>query len=536
MNRSSTTPFSFTVRGILLFFLLGLVPAAVQLGILWGTRLPLGIPDEWTWARSGLGRGDLWNIGPVLLAGTALCGIVFWGAAICPTASPRKLAVWLIILWMGGVAWILSTIASVPGIGGLSRVPFVLFYTRSSGYFTQARTEARPLRPFLKGYRERIADNSQPENYLHLGTHPPGLTTALVGILSLCESSPALQKVVLATCPPSVRESFETIAPLTAFDPKPLRTADQAALWLAAVLIVVLAAGTCLPLFLLAQRTVSPPAAWWGAAFWLLVPAGAIFFPKSDVLFPCLAMWLQWTWIRGMERGRLRDGLLAGTLLFLSICLTLAFVPIAVILFLQALVKHGAASGRKNFSWKSLRVELGTAGMFGFWIVLADGIGGINLIEVWIQNLRNHAAFYQHATRHYVAWLLENPVELGFSLGLPLAGLSACGLVMICTGSKTLSASGQPFRQRIFHHANLLVAVGVWGLLWISGKNMGEAARLWVFLMPYAVWLAMPTIHYIIETDHFRRWLPAFFLIQMLVCVGTVLGVDGFQFADLGSP
>ncbi len=31
-----------------------------------------------------------------------------------------------------------------------------------------------------------------------------------------------------------------------------------------------------------------------------------------------------------------------------------------------------------------------------------------------------------------------------------------------------------------------------WGLLWLSGKNMGEAARLWIFLTPCLIWLAAP--------------------------------------------
>ena len=29
-----------------------------------------------------------------------------------------------------------------------------------------------------------------------------------------------------------------------------------------------------------------------------------------------------------------------------------------------------------------------------------------------------------------------------------------------------------------------------WLVLWLSGKNMGEAARLWLLFMPWPVWLA----------------------------------------------
>jgi hypothetical protein len=28
--------------------------------------------------------------------------------------------------------------------------------------------------------------------------------------------------------------------------------------------------------------------------------------------------------------------------------------------------------------------------------------------------------------------------------------------------------------------------------LWLTGKNMGEAARLWIFLIPFLIWIAGP--------------------------------------------
>ena len=44
------------------------------------------------------------------------------------------------------------------------------------------------------------------------------------------------------------------------------------------------------------------------------------------------------------------------------------------------------------------------------------------------------------------------------------------------------------WRRRAAGPAWCLTAV--WVLLWLSGKNMGEAARLWLILMPWPVWLA----------------------------------------------
>ena len=74
-----------------------------------------------------------------------------------------------------------------------------------------------------------------------------------------------------------------------------------------------------------------------------------------------------------------------------------------------------------------------------------------------------------------------------------------------------------------------------WLVLWITGKNMGEAARLWLLFMPWPVWLA---------AGYFaagarggteqppRPWRAAALLvaIQIVVAIGTVTRVTGFDF------
>ncbi|OYW19879.1 MAG: hypothetical protein B7Z55_08105, partial [Planctomycetales bacterium 12-60-4] len=75
----------------------------------------------------------------------------------------------------------------------------------------------------------------------------------------------------------------------------------------------------------------------------------------------------------------------------------------------------------------------------------------------------------------------------------------------------------------------------VWGLLWLSGKNSGEAARLWLLLMPGLVWLAgqslvqrhsgsTPTLL------DLRRALGSLIL-ALIVCILTVHRVGGFHLA-----
>lgn len=529
-------PAGSRLSGLWWGFLLGLI----QLAVLWGTSVPLGVPLEWTWTRNAFTILDWGGLWPAVLAGIILILIVRYGAARMEAASRRQRAFWLLILWAAGTFWTLSLVGSLPGITGLARVPFVLFYTRSSGYFTQAREEAMDLNHFLSTYRERIEDSSLPENYLHMGTHPPGLTTAFVAIIRLCDNSAGIRKLILATQPASVRESFAVMKSLASGQNAPITQTDQAAIWLTALIVVTLAAGTCFPLYLLARRTVGSQAAWWAASFWLLVPAVGVFFPKSDVLFPCLAMWIQWFWLQGVDRRSLRFGAAAGASIFVAVCLTLAFAPLGLILLLQgAFVASGPdipvdEPETRNRIRDRLRVYIGSGVTFGLLIIIAGLAGHLNLVEIWLQNLKNHASFYLHATRTYLPWLLENPIELGFSLGLPLAFLSICGLYGVFTGVGIKDRS-VILRQRLKLHADILIPVCIWMVLWLSGKNMGEAARLWVFLMPYAVWLAAVRLQQASESSARLDWTP-FFVAQMIVCLGTVLSIDGFGFMELMQP
>ena len=79
-------------------------------------------------------------------------------------------------------------------------------------------------------------------------------------------------------------------------------------------------------------------------------------------------------------------------------------------------------------------------------------------------------------------------------------------------------------------------------ILWLSGKTSGEAARLWIFLMPWLLWVCgrEPEISAKIVNGPgqtlpeyagtpARGWLMLM-LMQAVVCTATVSRVDGFHF------
>ena len=79
--------------------------------------------------------------------------------------------------------------------------------------------------------------------------------------------------------------------------------------------------------------------------------------------------------------------------------------------------------------------------------------------------------------------------------------------------------------------------VSVWGLLWLTGKNSGEAARLWTLFLPWLICLATIQLEELsadpplsLKARKRLEWtMIGFMAIQFLVCLLTVTRVSGFQ-------
>lgn len=476
--------------------------AAVQLGILWVTQIPLGVPGEWVWPRQDFSSESLFGL---LLLLPACAGYIWFVRD--GFRSIAGLSLWqrrsrLALLYALSVAWTFLTLWSLPGTQGLPRLPLTLYLHGTSGYFEQAQ-EIEDISEFLKTYPQRIADPSQPENYLHLGTHPPGLTLGYRVLLNACEASPVLQWLGTSTQPAEVRD---VLSSLRSIHPDRLTPAASACVWLSGCLMVFVANLALLPLYGVVARTASLPQGWLAAALWPLIPSLLIFLPKSDFIYPLIALAAQLCWIWALE-DRPVWSCMTGFILSLGMWLSLAMVPVGAILFLQWVLAVARSEKRlKMFS-------VAGWGALGFVLpVLVAMLAGVQLPLIWLRNYGNHAAFYDHNLRTFWLWLPVNVVEAGFSIGLPIV---AWGLLAV-RQSKS--------RRR---HSAPLCALAIWGLLWLTGKNMGEAARLWGMLFPFAIWAAMPTP---IEESDQETEVTVLLVAQTLVAIGTVLRVKGLDF------
>lgn len=511
-------------RTLWLFCLTLLAGTGATLWLLWGSAVPLGIPGEWTWNRIPAAAETMW--GWVLAGGAAAlyAGYVLLAARGLENETRRyRVAARLLGLIGAGFVWLGVVQESPPDAYRLSKVPLVLYYPASSGYFFHARYEMADTGSFLAGYEEWMAEG----DVLHIGTHPPGLFLAHRGLLELCRSSPWLTGLLLATQPGSVEDAFDTIEQLNRRSATPLQPGDRAALWLAFVVTQLAAVATIVPLYLLVRRFDSRRVSWFVAALWSTIPALAVFLPKSDALYPLIGMTLLWAWLEGWNRRSLLLCGLAGFLFWLGMFLSLALIPVAVL----------AAGLTAWEGWVCLpeeRIEraggkLAFALFFaaiGFLlpVVLLWWVADLNLFVVWSWNYRNHAAFYDQFTRTWWKWLLVNPLELLLAVGVPI-----CAAVL--SGSVRLLRSSDRFRRRA---GPLWCCLAVWVLLWLSGKNSGEAARLWLFLMPWFVWLTAEfwATHERAELDSRSALrLPlALLCFQLAVGIATMTRVSGFHF------
>ena len=162
-------------------------------------------------------------------------------------------------------------------------------------------------------------------------------------------------------------------------------------------------------------------------------------------------------------------------------------------------------------------------------MLLAGWFGRVNLPVVWWLNYQNHAGFYGQYTRSYWKWLFVNPIELSFAAGFPVVIAAGAGCVRL---SRTHRSKLPKLCDVLTFTWVTCAMLFVWGTLWLTGKNSGEAARLWIVFLPWLVWLAGPLLAEA-EAKSKSRWLrPAwvFLAVQLAVCLLTVARVSGFHF------
>ncbi len=520
-----------------LFWLAQLAGVAATIWLLWGSDIPLGVPsDNWVWDRITFDAAELktTSLGWVV-AGVATVAYL----AFCMFADRRVLEAnrwemtgWLAALVVVGAIWQGVVQECPPDPNRLSKTGWVLWLRGFQGYYLEAKTRASQEPDYLAKYADRMREG----DVLHFGTHPPGFIQLNKVVIGIVSRSPTLQGWLLEYQPESVRAGLDVLAKNSAGSATPLTEVDRAALWLMGMLTAIAAMVTVIPLFCLVRRTCGRETAWRIVCFWPLIPALAVFHPVSDLWLPFWGALFLAVWGRAWSRRSWPNGLLAGIVMSIGMRLSLAMLPVAFLAALWTLADFLFAESPDPITtrFKQLVACVAAAlASFAAQVGLAYWMSSLDLPAVWLQNLRNHAGFYEQYSRTYSSWLMVNPIELALSIGTPIFLFAVSTWL---SGTKGSLRSGRSLASfRLWCLVTLVV-------LWLSGKNSGEAARLWIFLMPWLLWVCgrEPEISAKIVNGpgqtlpeyagtEARGWI-CLLLLQAIVCTATVSRVDGFHF------
>ncbi len=517
-----------TPRRQKLLMLLFIAGAVVQAFILLARSIPLGIPEEWVWHRIPAGTVLGFNLICAIIVLLLYFLFLRWGMKNIGRCSSLSRNGLLVALSIASVV-VMWTLKAIPGhIFGQAGMSWVTYYPRMSGYFTEAVTGEWSTKQFLQNYEQTAREG----DYLHQGTHPPGLILYYRFLYNLCQSSPSLTRFILSTEPFEVRAGLDQLEEQARAGHQPFPPSQRAALWLSVVATLFICAASVIPIYSILVRSCSPAVAFAFCGLWPLVPAATLFAPKSDLLLAFFSVLLACLWTSAITSRKLLIALLAGFVFWLAMMTSLAIIVTAVILSLWTILETARLyqENKKEGISLSRTLPLFPLAVISTGLLIPCLLMGsffdLNLFSVWLINLSKHAEFYEHNSRTFFLWLMVNPVEMAFSLGIPLFTLAG----FTCT---------EIIKSRSYSSPSLLSlsTVFVWLLLVISGKNMGEAARLWIFLMPLMLCAAGQCLNHASLKKQNQEAAPfpfslwaILFVTQAVLALVTIAVVDPFGF------
>jgi len=531
---------SSSVSRFRLLALFAVMVLCTVLAVLWlmSPMLPLGVPGEWGWSPLYWTTAHPFAWISNLILATAGIGLVAWLSKWLSAVQVAESSRWRRSVVAGAtmavaMGWWLHLLGTIPAPFGLARSPFVLFYPRMTGYYMAARYSNESTRDFLRNYESMLGKLNGPERYLHLGTHPPGLTLLNRGFQAVTTNTPALVRLLEATMPDQIRDANETIRGESAISKREFTREDGAALWLI-TLVTMLSAAACIPLIagLLRMAGHSERSALRWGSLWMFTPAVAVFLPKDDVLFAFPALLAGLLWLRGLALDSRWRAAAAGVVCFAGLFFSLAFLPVMLALAIATVWMWSRESKAARLSGltavKNVKPRAGamSAGLAGLLIPVFIFLAGFetNITGIWRQNFENHAEFYEHNARSYGKWLVANVGELMFAAGPAVFVLALAGFVTVRRTGLTAP------RASMLGPAGLIVLA----ILWLSGKNMGEAARLWIAFLPWLLLCIAPNRSDDVEGHDSTGWLWwGTAGLQAVACIAAATQIDGFGFSEL---
>ncbi|MGD1002099.1 MAG: glycosyltransferase family 39 protein [Candidatus Brocadiia bacterium] len=259
--------------------------------------------------------------------------------------------------------------------------------------------------------------------------------------------------------------------------------------WLALILVYLLVRDIC-----------SRETALLALALSALIPSLHLFSPYPDLLFPLFAVAALYSWRRALRRGSVAWAALSGAIVVAGLLWSMALLAAVALIGAYSLLAawRGAVEGcggPGRGGW--LRAICGWAAGFLGCALLPALYFEYDVWSVWRTCLSQHATFAALFPRSYWAWTLFNPVEFAIFAGLPAF------LLLLATMAMDFRRWWPERRRRALSSLPWALLI-VLAALNFSGRNLGEVARLWMFLMPFG---AAAGACALVSLDGKRGWI-----------------------------
>lgn len=446
---------------------------------------PLGIPDEWVWDRLRNSYFAKKDFAAFMLSAAVGVGLAIFVARCLPTIDRlrRRAFISLILaICMLGAMFQLSVEISSPQ--GLCKWG-LLCSDQIESYFVVSHRDCKSVADALLNHRQRI-ENLPPH---HSSVNPAGWYVLDRTIIEFYEAHPLAAERVYQYTPDEMgwfyfsvlgrRYPYAVHATLAT-----IVLVNRLASWLIG-----------LPIAWLVAMRVGRQAALVATAACYMVPAHVMFAPRVDTVYPTfaaiiLALSYHAARSRSWPVAALAAALAGGGLFF-----SLSYLVVAAIAGTIAAAEW----------WRARRVDyrsLAAAAVAFLAAALVPLVAGYEPFSVWSINLAKNSQF-NALWRGSFWWRAVNPLEFAVGLGLPAAALLL-------------------FRIRhdvlLRRFDTLLWSwLAVLTLLDLSGANRGEVARLWIFMMPLAVALAVEWFDF--DAPRSRITVIAALLLQATACI-----------------
>jgi len=450
--------------GLLVAVAAVLTLGSVAAALWWPHRLGV---DDWAWQQVA---DPVWDRALYSLVAFALIGLVVavtWGRVA--TASRREEAALAGLLV--GLGLLAQIMVGQQARAGYHESVIAIGLPGANAYHEEARRIER-LAPYLEGFEREV--RRRPFR-VQLSTHPAGPVLLMWGLNHVFEGNPAGADRFIAWCERWLASGVRlTDSPAAERLFADMAAPDLAGVWLATLLLRLAGSLAVVPAYLMAREWHGRHAALVAGAFSATIPSLLLFSPILDQAFPVLAALACWLSYAAGRRGSAWHAALAGLVVSAGLFLTLAFTVVAA--WAGALAIAGAwreTPPRRRDLARLLAAAAG--GLLLLPVVLYAGFRYRSL-AVWWACWQGNAEFNLLTRRTYWKWLLVNPVEFLAFLGVPLACLFARRVATEAWALAHLRLADRDWPT--------VIAAGLLLALDLLGANLGEVARLWMFLMP----------------------------------------------------